>query len=56
MKAAAALAFALLVASAGATAGETHGVLPFVEDDYAKALQQARARQVPLFIEAWAPW
>jgi len=30
--------------------------LPFVEDDYAAALAQARARDVPLFIEAWAPW
>jgi hypothetical protein len=30
--------------------------LPFVEDDYAKALADARSRQVPLFVEAWAPW
>jgi len=34
-----------------------HGeVLPFIEDDYARALTEARARKVPLFIEAWAPW
>jgi len=31
-------------------------VVPFVQDDYAKALADARARGVPLFIEAWAPW
>lgn len=31
-------------------------VLPFVDDDYAAALAQARERRVPLFIEAWAPW
>ncbi len=31
-------------------------VLPFIQDDYAKARAQARARKVPLFIEAWAPW
>lgn len=31
-------------------------VLPFIEDDYARALAEARARKVPLFIEAWAPW
>jgi hypothetical protein len=31
-------------------------VLPFVEDDYARALKDARTRQVPIFIEAWAPW
>lgn len=31
-------------------------VLQFIEDDYATALAQARERNVPLFIEAWAPW
>ena len=31
-------------------------VLPFIEDDYGRALADARARAVPLFIEAWAPW
>ena len=30
--------------------------LPFLSDDYAKALGDARARSLPLFIEAWAPW
>jgi hypothetical protein len=28
----------------------------FVADDYAGALAEAKARGVPLFIEAWAPW
>ena len=31
-------------------------VLPFISDDYTRALAEARARKVPLFIEAWAPW
>jgi hypothetical protein len=31
-------------------------VLPFIADDYTRALAEARARKVPLFIEAWAPW
>ena len=31
-------------------------VLPFIEDDYTRAVAEAKARQVPLFIEAWAPW
>jgi len=31
-------------------------VLPFVADDYTRAVAEARARKVPLFIEAWAPW
>ena len=30
--------------------------LPFVEDAYGRALADARARKLPLFIEAWAPW
>ena len=30
--------------------------LPFVENDYAHALADARARKVPLFIDAWATW
>jgi tetratricopeptide (TPR) repeat protein len=28
----------------------------FVENDYARALAEARSRGVPLFIDAWAPW
>jgi hypothetical protein len=35
---------------------EVERVLPFVADDYAKALAEARAQKLPLFIEAWAPW
>jgi hypothetical protein len=31
-------------------------VLPWVDDDYGKAVSQARARNVPIFVEAWAPW
>jgi hypothetical protein len=30
--------------------------LPWVEDDYSKAVTQARAKNVPIFVEAWAPW
>ena len=31
-------------------------VLPFIEDDWDKALAEAKAKNVPIFIEAWAPW
>jgi len=34
----------------------SRAVLPWVEDDYSKALAQARAKNVPIFVEAWAPW
>jgi hypothetical protein len=30
--------------------------VPFIEDDYDRALAEARARKVPLFVESWAPW
>ena len=30
--------------------------LPFIEDDYSKAAARAKARNVPIFVEAWAPW
>jgi hypothetical protein len=44
---------ALLVTASTAFAAET---LPFVEDDYAKAAARAKAKNVPVFVEAWAPW
>ena len=31
-------------------------VVPFIEDDYPRAVALAKARKVPVFIEAWAPW
>lgn len=30
--------------------------LPFIEDDYPRALAEARARKLPLFVDVWAPW
>lgn len=66
-----ALACALAVPSAGparAAAGASRPArsvsiasgprmaLPFIRDDYTRALAEARARKLPLFIEAWAPW
>jgi tetratricopeptide (TPR) repeat protein len=44
-------------ASASATAtGAEAGAIAFVENDYPRALAEARARHVPLFVDAWAPW
>jgi hypothetical protein len=31
-------------------------VLPWIEDDYARAVADAKARKVPMFVESWAPW
>ena len=38
-----------------AAAAPPREVLPWVED-FAKAASQARAKNVPIFLEAWAPW
>lgn len=45
-----------LLLFAGTAGSAATSALPFIEDDYTKALAEARSRQVPLFIEAWAPW
>lgn len=42
-----------LVASSPIAAQE--GVA-FIEDNFAKAVAEARTRKVPIFVEAWAPW
>jgi len=52
----AALALAGGLALVSAAPAASRSVLPWVEDDYAKALSQARAKDVPIFVEAWAPW
>ena len=46
---------ALLVALAPATTAPKT-VLPFIDDDYPRALAEAKSKKLPLFIEAWAPW
>jgi len=47
---------ALLPGGASGAATSPRIVLPFIADDYTKAVAEARARKVPLFIESWAPW
>lgn len=42
--------------AAPAKAAAKPEVLPFISDDYARAVAEAKARGVPIFIEAWAPW
>ena len=45
---------AITASATGATAPRPS--VPFIEDDYPGALAQARAKKVPIFVEAWAPW
>jgi tetratricopeptide (TPR) repeat protein len=50
---------AVASASAGASTSATvaeGGPITFVENDYPRALAEARARHVPLFVDTWAPW
>jgi hypothetical protein len=44
----------LLASSLAASAAKE--VLPFIADDYPKALAAARAEKKPIFLETWAPW
>ncbi len=54
------LAASILLALSGpalaTTAPAPKRALPFIDDDYSRALSEARAKKLPLFIEAWAPW
>lgn len=43
-------------AAAACPAGEKHGPLTWIEDDYAGAVACARATHRPLVIDMWAPW
>jgi hypothetical protein len=51
-----ALALAFIAGPAAARGATVDRVLPFIHDDYARALAEARAQRLPLFVEAWAPW
>lgn len=50
-----ALVAGVLFAMAATPAGAAREVLPWVED-FPKAVAQARAKNLPIFVEAWAPW
>ncbi len=44
----------MVLVIAGSTAAAAP--LPFIEDDWPRALAEARARDLPIFVDAWAPW
>jgi hypothetical protein len=46
------IASLLLIASAA----QAKEVLPWIENDYPKAIARARSADLPVFVEAWAPW
>ena len=66
-----AISLAAPVATIGASAADTAArptgtarplpakpamVMPWIEDDYTRAVAEAKARKVPIFVESWAPW
>jgi nucleoside-specific outer membrane channel protein Tsx len=46
----------LLLALAVLAATSASAKIDFVEDDYATAMARAKTKNVPVFVEAWAPW
>jgi thiol:disulfide interchange protein len=52
----AALPGTAVAAAAMKTAPAKHAVVPFIDDDLDRALAEAKKRDLPLFIESWAPW
>jgi tetratricopeptide (TPR) repeat protein len=50
------LFFAALLALAACTRAPAGVSVRFIEDDYPRALAEARSRKLPLFVDAWAPW
>jgi hypothetical protein len=32
------------------------GALPFIEDDWPRALAEAKRTHKPIFVDNWAPW
>ncbi len=51
-----ALAALAAFASAATAAAAPRAVLPWIEDDLPRALAEAKARKLPMFVESWAPW
>ncbi len=47
---------AVLAAATIAMSASAAEILPFIEDDYAKAVAHAKTKKLQIFVEAWAPW
>lgn len=47
---------AILAAASLAAAVPAAAPAAVIEDDYPRALAEARARNVPMLVDVWAPW
>lgn len=48
--------FAALLALTALPALAAKEVLPWIENDYSRAVSRAKSAGVPIFAETWAPW
>jgi hypothetical protein len=48
--------FVLLALTAGVPRLASGGAPQVIQDDWARALAEAQAKDLPLFVDAWAPW
>ena len=46
----------LLALALVAIATTSSAKITFIEDDYKAAVEKAKAKNIPIFVEAWAPW
>jgi hypothetical protein len=47
---------ALTLLALAATSASAKEPVTFIEDDFAKAVSQAKMKKEPIFVDAWAPW
>src|SRR4029453_6729332 len=50
------LVLAAVAALAAAPSSPSKSALPWIEDDFGRALTEAKSKKLPIFVEAWAPW
>lgn len=50
------LSVAILFLTVVGVASSAAAELPFIHDNYSQALAKAKQRNVPIFVECWAPW
>jgi len=48
--------FLAAVVTAATPAAPARSSLPWIEDDFGRALAEAKSKKLPIFVEAWAPW
>jgi len=46
----------VVVVLVGTAFNPSSSSLPFLNDNFRKALIEAQQRNVPIFVECWAPW